>query len=91
VLMRSVGVINHPLVCFYLIAIREIWLLPLPRSVPKDLFETSLSQFAVADVSSTIERTFMIDPTNKWYVLDENSIPPEYVLTSLTQENESEY
>ncbi len=62
---------------------------PLPRSMPKELFETRVSEFLLNNSSENDKD--IVERTKKWYVLDENNIPPEYVLVSLTEENKNEY
>ena len=51
---------------------------PLPRKIPQaelDQITTALGESGSSDTLSVIE---------KWYKLDENSLPPEYVLQPLS-------
>jgi hypothetical protein len=55
---------------------------PLPKSIPKDIFEDTLSSSTLTDA---------IELAKKWYVLDENNIPAEYRLTHINDTNSNEY
>jgi hypothetical protein len=59
--------------------------------VPKDVFDTCLARYAATSGSSPEEIQRVIALAKKWYLVDENSMPAEYVLTSLTKDNEKEY
>jgi hypothetical protein len=64
---------------------------PLPRSIPKDKFDTCISNFAKLNNIDVSTRERAIELAKRWYILDENNIPAEYVLKSLTPENKGEY
>jgi hypothetical protein len=64
---------------------------PLPRSIPKAKFETCISNFAKLNDIDVSKREIAIELAKRWYILDENNLPAEYVLKSLTPENKDEY
>ncbi len=64
---------------------------PLPRSIPKDTFNAGISNFAKLNDIDVSTRERAIELAKKWYILDENNLPAEYVLKSLTPENNDEY
>jgi hypothetical protein len=64
---------------------------PLPRSIPKIAFDIYLSNFGKLNDIDVSKRERVIELAKRWYILDENNIPAEYVLKSLTPENKDEY
>jgi hypothetical protein len=64
---------------------------PLPRSIPEVTFTTCISNFNTRNDIDMSTREKIIDLAKRWYILDENNIPAEYVLKSLTTENKDEY
>ena len=55
----------------------------LPRNLGHKEFEARLAQFAEGSPAVTLAR--------EWYVLDENSVPPSYVLRRLTHLKDTDY
>jgi hypothetical protein len=64
---------------------------PLPRTLPKDIFDNCLLRYTDLNDVEESKKVSVIDLAKKWYGFDDNSIVPEYVLKSLTKENSNEF